>query len=185
MKAKGNNLQELLDLRQKMILEGRLEGMDSLNRIIHKLELRSFLEDTSGTGGPSGAVTGSAVGGGGVAYSNAGIGGMGAVVAPQPSIFAGSTGGNAYKAGGGSDGSGDITFPFPALGGKKMYQKAPVPDREHGSKVKKKSRRGAENLKKLKSLFNRDLNKEFKKPGKVMSFEEYEKDLMNRVTKSS
>ena len=140
MKAKENNLQELLDLRQKMILEGKHDELRTLNRIIHRLELKSFLEDTSATGGPSGAVTGSSVGGGGVAYSNAGIGGMGAVVAPQPSIFAGSTSGNAYKAGGGSDGSGDIAFPFPALGGKKMYQKAPVPDREHGSKVRKKSR---------------------------------------------
>ena len=185
MKAKRNNLQELLDLRQEMILEGKVEGMESLNRIIHRLELKSFFEDTAATGGPSGAVTGSSVGGGGVAYSNAGIGGMGAVVAPQPSIFAGSTGGNAYKAGGGSDGSGDIAFPFPALGGKKMYQKAPAPNREHGSKIGKKTRKGSENLKKLKSLFNRDLNKDFKKPGKVMSFEDYEKSLINKVTKSN
>jgi hypothetical protein len=185
MKANGNNLQELLDLRQTMILEGKMNGIDHINRLIHKLELKSFFEDTSATGGPSGAVTGSTVGGGGVAYSNAGIGGMGAVVAPQPSIFAGSTGGGAFQAGGGSSGSGDIAFPFPALGGKKMYQKAPVPDREHGSKVGKKRRKDQTNLKKLKSLFNRDLNKDLKKPGKVMSFEEYEKDLLNRVTKSN
>lgn len=185
MKSKENNLQELLVLREKMILEGKQNELETLNRIIHRLELKSFLEDTSATGGPSGAVTGSGVGGGGVAYSNAGIGGMGAVVAPQPSIFAGSTSGQAYQAGGGSDGSGDIAFPFPALGGKKMYQKTPTPDREHGSKVSKKKRKDQTNLKKLKSLFNRDLNREFKKPGKVMSFEEYEKDLINKVTKSN
>lgn len=180
-----NNLQELLDIRQKLILEDKQEETKYINRLIHRLEIKSFLEDTSATGGPSGAVTGSTVGGGGVAYSNAGIGGMGAVVAPQPSIFAGSTSGQAYQAGGGSDGSGDIAFPFPALGGKKMYQKTPVAAREHGSKVGKKRRKDQVDLKKLKSLFNRDLNKDLKKPGKVMSFEEYEKDLMNRVTKSN
>lgn len=185
MNINSTNLQELMDIRQKLILEGRQEDTNYLNRLIHRLELKSFLEDTSATGGPSGAVTGSAVGGGGVAYSNAGIGGMGAVVAPQPSIFAGSTSGPAYKAGGGTDGSGDVAFPFPALGGKKMYQKAPVPGREHGSKVGKKRRKDQVNLKKLKSLFNRDLNKDLGKRGKVMSFEEYEKDLMNKIKRSN
>jgi hypothetical protein len=180
-------LKRLLEIREKLILEGRDDQMDLLNKIIHQKELRGFLEDTSATGGPSGAVMGSSVGSTGVAYSNAGIGGMGSVVAPQPSIFAGSTGGSAYTTGGGSDGSGDVAFPFPALGGKYMYQKQPVPSREHGSKRAKKGKKGTIDLKKLRALFNKGKESSFGKPGggKVMSFDEYEKDIMNRVKRSN
>lgn len=179
---------ELLDLRQDLIIRGRKKQLETLNEEIESREYELFMEDTSATGGPAGAVTGGGeVSSGGVAYSNASIGGMGQVVSPQPSSFAGSTMGNAYKAGGGSDGSGDIGFPFPAIAGKNMYQKIPTMGKNHGSMTGKKSRTKKLDIKALKAAFNgRKSDSDGIKPKKtqkIMSFQDFEKDKFNKVTK--
>jgi hypothetical protein len=177
---------ELLDLRQNLILEGRKKDLEILNESISKIEFEMLYEDTSATGGPAGAVTGGGqVSSGGVAYSNASIGGMGQVVSAQPSSFAGSTMGNYYKAGGGSDGSGDIGFPFPASGGKTMYQKIPTMGKNHGSMTGKKSRTKKLDIKALKAAFgkNREMGDSPKPKKNIMSFQDFQKDDINKVTK--
>lgn len=177
---------ELLDLRQELILNGRKKQLSSVNEEINLREFMMLNEDTSSTGGPAGTVSGGGeVSSGGVAYSNASIGGMGQVVSAQPSSFAGSTMGNAYKAGGGSDGSGDIGFPFPAIAGKNMYQKIPTMGKNHGSMTGKKSRTKKLDMKALKSAFNKDRGEEVrpKSKSKIMSFQDFEKDKFNKVTK--
>jgi hypothetical protein len=156
-----------------------LENFENFEKIIEN--------GTSATGGPAGAVSGGGeVSSGGVAYSNASIGGMGQVVSPQPSSFAGSTMGNAYKSGGGSDGSGDIGFPFPAIAGKNMYQKIPTMGKNHGSMTGKKSRTKKLDIKALKAAFNKGVDSSGDKPkkaSKIMSFQDFEKDKFNKVTK--
>lgn len=152
----------------------------------HVIDYELFLvEDTSATGGPAGALTGGgAVSSGGVAYSNASMSGMGPVISAQPSSFTGSTTGNAYKAGGGSDGSGDIGFPFPASGGKFPYQKVPM-GKSHGPRTGKKSRQKRLDIKALKSTFSKkqDFTHGQTKGKRIMSFDDFDKDKINKVTK--
>lgn len=186
MSPDNKKILELLDLRHDLILSGE-NNFHKLNRMIHRLEHKLFLEDTSATGGPAGAATGGGdVSAGGVAFSSGVVQGMGNVHAPQPSTFAGSTLGPDYTNGGGRDGSGDVAFPFPAIGGKKMYQKEPARNfmgKNHGARTGKKSREKSQNLNKLKALFNKDLKKELLGRTKVMDFDSFSKEKMSIPTK--
>jgi hypothetical protein len=113
------------------------------------LNYRDFcLNEDDSTGGPAGAVASSSVGGGGngVAYSNASIGGMGSVVAAQPSIYAGVTLDPGYSLGGGTVGSGDISIPYNS-GPMKVFQKIKNPlDSRRGS-AKRRRNKEVEELK--------------------------------------
>ena len=181
------NLEQLVKLRTKMILEGK--DIKNINYLIESKEEEYstyITEDVSGTGGPSGAVTSSAtgVGGGGVAYSNANIGGMGAVVSPQPSSFAGVTTEPGYSAGGGKSGSGDIGVPYNA-GGKKVFQKVSS-DNRRGSNRRRKNKV----LAGLKQALGKKLDFTYgeggsPKGGKIMSFDNFKKDNLSKVTKVS
>ena len=133
------NIEELVELRTSLILEN--QDYSEVTIAITEKEQRyiqEILEDVSGTGGPAGAAGAASIGigGGGVAYSNAAIGGMGAVVAAQPSNNTGVTTEPGYSAGGGTTGSGDVSMPYNA-GGTKMFQKVPVDNRKGNNKRRK------------------------------------------------
>jgi hypothetical protein len=105
MKLNQLTIEELVELRTQMILEKK--STKQINQIIDKKEkeyIYSIIEDTSATGGPAGAVSGGDVGSGGVAFANAGIGGMGDVTSAQPSSYAGSTIGSNWANHGGTIG---------------------------------------------------------------------------------
>jgi hypothetical protein len=178
MKFENLNIEELVELRTSMILEGK--DVTSLSFLIDCKEseyLSSLFED-----GPGGAAAAASIGmgGGGVAYSNAAIGGMGGVVAAQPSNNTGVTTEPGYTAGGGKTGSGDISIPYNA-GGTKMFQKAPVDNRRGTNK-----RRKNKVLAGLKSVFaNRQdftAGQGKDKPKRVMNFDSFSKDELNKVT---
>ena len=112
-----------------------------------------FIFEDSATGGPAGSVTGGSVGSSGVAMANASISGMGAVVSPQASSFAGTTMGTNFTAGGGTVGSGDVSVPFPVGGRNPMYQKMEM-GKSHGARTGKKSRQKRLSISQLKNIFN-------------------------------
>jgi hypothetical protein len=188
-----DRMERLIHRRTVMIREGR--DLSAINRRISDCEreyCEYLSEDTSATGGPAGAVTGSSVGSYGVATS-----GMGAVVSPQPSTLAGATTGSAWSSGGGTVGSGDIGFPFPGPGGKRMYQKAEM-GRSHGAMTGKKSRQKKMNIKQLRDALSRrqDYTKGSERPvnrgssatapsapSRVMSWQDFQKSDINRVKK--
>ena len=186
------SLEELVQLRTKMILEK--SDLTLINRIILEKEEEYsqfiILEDTSATGGPGGAVAGGgAVSSGGVAMGNASASGMGAIVAAQPSSYAGTTTSAAYAQGGGKDGSGDIGVPFNASGGVKMFQKIPAEmGKSHGARTGKKSREKKLNLKTIKNLFAQRQDFTAGQGGsprtkKVMNFDDFQKSDLEKVTK--
>jgi hypothetical protein len=181
------NIEQLVELRTKLILEGK--SVKDLNLIIDEKEKEyaSYLvEDTSATGGPAGAVTGGSVGSSGVAMANAGISGMGAVVSAQPSSLPGATIGTNWSAFGGTEGSGDVSVPFPVGGKNPMYQKQPVEmGKSHGARTGKKSRNKKMSLKTLKDIFSKkqDFTKGSERPKRVMNFNDFEKEKLNKVTK--
>ena len=100
---KNFTLEQLVQLRTKMILEKK--DINSINLLIEskELEYSEYIKEDGATGGPSGSVNAASVGygGGGVAYANAATGGMGAVTAAQPANTAGVTTEPGYTAGGG------------------------------------------------------------------------------------
>jgi hypothetical protein len=166
------------------------EGMDvsDINRRIKRLEAeygRYLSEDTSATGGPAGAVTGSSVGSSGVAMANASIAGMGAVVSPQASSLAGSTMGPSFTGHGGKAGSGDVSFPFPVGGRNPMYQKAEM-GKGHGPMTGKKSRKKRLGMKQLRDILSKKQDytagSERKLP-KVMNWQDFHKSEMSKVKK--
>lgn len=192
MNLKQLTLEQLVELRTKMILEK--QDLYQINQIILEKEaeyIESILEDTSATGGPGGAVSGGgAVSSGGVAMANASIGGMGNITAAQPSSYAGVTTGSNYSQGGGTIGSGDIGVPFNVGGGKTMFQKVPAVEmgKSHGPRTGKKSRQKKLNLKTIKNLFAQ--RQDFTagqggtpKTKRVMNFDDFQKDGLNKVTK--
>lgn len=138
-----------------------------------------FEYDTSATGSPAG---GGDCYSGGVAFANAGIGGMGSVTAAQPSSYAGSTIGNNWSGNGGTVGSGDISNPFP--GPDKMYQKEM--GKNHGARTGKKSRVKKLDLKSLRSALSKkqDYTTSAEPKGKrVMNFDDFQKQGLSKVTK--
>lgn len=186
MKLENLDIEQLVELRTKMILEKK--STSQINRIIDKKEKeysKSILEDVSATGGPGGAVAGASVGVGssGVAMSNATTSGMGGVVSPQPSALAGATIGSAWSDHGGTVGSGDVSFPFPA-GGKNVYQKiAGGMGKDHGPRTGKKSRNKKLSLKQLKDVLGnrQDYTVGSEKPKKVMNFDDFQKKDLSKV----
>ncbi len=180
------SLEELFELRSNLILEGL--NIDKISKLIFEKEkeyIDSIFEDGA-TGGPAGAVTSASVGygGGGVGYANATIGGMGNVVSPQPSVYAGSTSGDAFSDGGGRVGSGDISVPYNPGGRKKVFQKlaAPLNDRRGSNKRRKnKILRGLKNIFSNKQDYTSGEGKV--KSGKIMNFDNFEKGQFNKVTK--
>lgn len=130
----------------------------------------SINEDTSATGSPSG---GSSVSSIGVANVGATTAGMGPIVSSTPSSNSGCTNGTDFTSGGGTIGSGDIGFPLSG----RTYNIG----MNHGSNTGKKSRIPfslKKGLKKFKSM-----SKEKKKSGKVLNFNDFKKDDINKVKK--
>lgn len=185
LKSTNERMQEMISFRTKLIKNG--EDVSDINRLISKLE-ESYAElliseDTSGTGGPAGAVTGSSVGSSGVAMANASIAGMGAVVSPQASSLAGSTMGNNFTGHGGTVGSGDVSVPFPVGGRNPMYQKMEM-GKSHGARTGKKSRQKRLSMSQLKDIFSKKqdytVGSERKAP-KVMNWQDFQKDDINKI----
>lgn len=166
MELNNLNIEELSELRTKMLLEGKDTNHISLLIDCKESEyIFSIMEDDAG--------------GSGVAFANGSISGMGNVVSSQPSSFAGVTSEPGYSAGGGSVGSGDIGVPYNA-NGKKMFQK--VTDNRHGTNKRRKNKI----LAGLKSVFaNRQdftAGQGKSKPKKIMNFDSFSKDDMSKVT---
>jgi hypothetical protein len=178
------NLEELFTLRSNMLLEGK--DISNISNIILEREQDyvNYLNEDTATGGPSGAAGAATVGygGGGVGYSNATTAGMGAVVSPQPSMFAGVTTEPGYSAGGGSVGSGDISVPYNPGGRKKVFQKIPVDNRKGTNK-----RRKNKMIQGLKNIFSQKQDytagQGGSKPSKIMNFDKFSKDDLNKVTR--
>lgn len=167
------NIEELVELRTKMIFEKK--SVSQINRIIDKKEKEysNYLISEDGECGSSG-----------VAMANAGGSGMGAVVAAQPSSYAGTTIGSNWSGNGGTVGSGDVSNPLLSTPSK-MYQKAEM-GRSHGAMTGKKSRNKKLNLKSLKDIFAKKQDftaSTSPKSKKVMSFDNFQKDTFNKVTK--
>lgn len=156
------NIVELVELRTKMILEGKKTS--ELNILIDKKEseyINLIKENDCGSIG--------------VSLNSGGI------VSSQPSNYSGVTTEPGYSNGGGTIGSGDISIPY-HLNGTKTFQKVPVDNRKGNSKRRKnKILTGLKN-----SLANRKdfLSGQSKdRPKKVMSFNDFNKEDINKVTK--
>ena len=115
-------------------------------------------------GGMAGSAAGGGVanaggaGGGGCAYAGQGsIAGMGAVVAAQPGVVPGQTG---------TTGSGDVGFPFPALGG--TYWKGGVPNPGRNRRAKRMQGK----MKPFSMSMKRDKDST-PRPSKVMSYNDF------------
>jgi hypothetical protein len=149
-------LKKLYSLRDKLLLEkapiGDIESIDEL--INNKLN-----EDVGGSaGGDSG----------GVGLANATTAGMGNVIQSQPSQMPGSLNGAAWVNGGGKSGSGDIAVAYNPGGGNRLFQKIPAP-------------KGNKKLKPKNNTFKK-FSQEIELPKKVMSFKDFEKEELNKVT---
>lgn len=181
MRYDNLSTEELYELRSNMVLNNK--DTSELNLLIDCRESEyyfSVLEDTSATGGPAGSV-GAVVGGGGVAFGNAATGGMGAVTAAQPSNFAGTTSDPSFTAGGGKEGSGDTGFAYNA-GGTKVFQKIPVDNRK-GNKDRRKNRAVAAMKQTVMSRQDFTAGQGGVRPKKVMDFDSFSKEDLNKVTK--
>jgi hypothetical protein len=181
---KNLSLEELFTLRTKMILEGK--DIERISDLILEREQDyvNYLYEDTATGGPSGAAGAASVGygGNGVGYSNATTAGMGSVVSPQPSMFAGVTTEPGYSAGGGKEGSGDISVPYNPGGRKKVFQKIPVDNRKGSSKRRKnKMIQGLKNIFSQKQDYTAGQGNN--KPSKIMNFDSFSKGDLNKVTK--
>lgn len=178
------SLEELFGLRSRMLLEG-LDTSDISDLILIKeSEYTNYLNEDTASGGPSGAAGAATVGygGNGVAYANATTAGMGAVVSPQPSMFAGVTTEPGYSSGGGSVGSGDISVPYNPGGRKKVFQKVATDNRKGNSKRRKnKLLQGLKNIFSQKQDYTSGQGES--KPSKIMNFDKFSKEDLNKVTK--
>ena len=178
------SLEELFELRSKLHSSGK--DISEISEVILTKESKyvEYLTEDTATGGPSGAAGAATVGygGNGVAYSNASIGGMGAVVSPQPSMFAGVTTEPGYSAGGGKEGSGDISVPYNPGGRKKVFQKIAADNRKGTNK-----RRKNKIIQGLKNIFSQKQDytagQGGSKPSKIMNFNNFSKGEVNKVTK--
>lgn len=129
------------------------------------IDFESFNEDTSATGGPGGAVSG------------------GGYVNSQPSSLSGVTIDPAYSNTGGQTGD-YISVPYNA-GGKGIKMEVPM-GKEHGPRTSKKSRKPRLDLKHLKDIFAKRQDYtagegETERKPKVMSYQDFEKDDINRI----
>lgn len=108
-------------------------------------------------------------------------GGMGAITSAQPSSLPGVTTGQSA----GTVGSGDISVPFNPGGGAKMSQKIPAMGFNHGPRTGKKSREKKLDLKQLRNAIKsrKDFTHGQTTGKKVMSFNDFQKDDINKVTR--
>jgi hypothetical protein len=156
---------ELYRIKSRLIKEGMEDEPlmeDILNAISEKE--KSIFEDTSATGGSS-------------------VGGMGAVVSAQPSSLAGTTIGVNWSSGGGTVGSGDISFPYNPSGANRMFQKIPAMGYNHGSRTGKKTRKKRMTVKSMKDIFSKkqDYTKGSERKAKIMKFDDFVKDDITKV----
>ena len=153
---KNLEIQNLFEIRTKMILENK--NVSEINRLIENKEMEYVRYLTEDDGAAS-----IGMGGNGVAYSNAAIGGMGAVVAAQPSNNTGTTIDPGYSSGGGLIGSGDISGGFNS------------------------KRRKNKMLANLKSAFSKKQDytsgQSKVRTKKVMNFDDFSKNDMNTITR--
>jgi len=181
---KNLSILELFELRSKMLLEGK-DTSDISDLILEReTQYLNYINEDTATGGPSGAAGAATVGygGNGVGYANASIGGMGSVVSPQPSMFAGVTTEPGYSSGGGKEGSGDVSVPYNPGGRKKVFQKIAVDNRKGSNKRRKnKMIQGLKNIFSQKQDYTSGQGKS--KSGKIMNFDSFSKDDLNKVTK--
>ena len=183
MEISRMNLLELSTLREKLIKEGL--DYEPITELIHQKEreyINYILED-----GPGGAAAAASigVGSGGVAYSNVTIGGAGPVISAQPSQFAGATTEPAFSAGGGKSGSGDISIPYNPGGRKKVFQKISTKlDNRKGTNKRRRNKM----IQGLKNIFAKKQDwtygqSQVKQPSKILNFDSFEKEKINKVTK--
>ena len=169
---KKMSLYQLYSIREKMEQENDSNSRNYIKLCEEISNIEKIMEDTSATGGPGGSV-----------------GGMGAVVSAQPSGLAGQTIGTSWASGGGTVGSGDISVPYNPGGSNRMQQKIPVMGSNHGPRTGKKSREKKLDIKALKDVFARrqDFTAGQTRSGekKVMSFDNFKKDDVNKIKKES
>jgi hypothetical protein len=103
--------------------------------------------------------------------------------------LAGQTIGTSWASGGGTVGSGDISVPYNPGGSNRMQQKIPVMGSNHGARTGKKSREKKLDIKALRDVFARrqDFTAGQTRSGekKVMSFDNFKKDDVNKIKKES
>ena len=112
------------------------------------------------------------------------VGGMGAVVNAQPSSLAGSTIGTNWSSHGGTEGSGDVSFPYNSSSRNNVFQKAEM-GKDHGPRTGKKSRKKRIDFKALKNTFSKkqDYTKSSEKKARVMSFDDFLKNDFTTIKK--
>lgn len=173
------SLKSLIKYRNQLIKENvDSSELDVINNMIkNKRKSRGMLfENTSATGGASGAASGGSVYSGGTGMVDATTTGMGGVVSPQPSAFPGALNGVDWMSGGGKSGSGDISVPYNPSGKNRIFQK--IKKGGHGSMTPKKSRvKGID----IKSFVNK--GDSGVKKSKIMKWDDFQKDDINKVTK--
>lgn len=169
---KKMSLYQLYSIREKMEEQDDSNSPNYIKLCEEISNIEKLMEDTSATGGPGGSV-----------------GGMGAVVSAQPSGLAGQTIGTSWASGGGTVGSGDISVPYNPSGSNRMQQKIPVMGSNHGARTGKKSREKKLDIKALRDVFARrqDFTAGQTRSGekKVMSFDNFKKDDVNKIKKES
>jgi hypothetical protein len=198
MENKKFKLEELFQIRENLILEGK--SITKINRIIEEAEsdyINSIFEDVSATGGPAGAAGAASIGisGMGVAYGNATTAGMGPVSSPQPSSYTGVTTDPGYSAGGGKIGSGDVSIPYSATISSQDSPKKIISQKGDPLNKGKKDRRKSKVIAGLKQALKS--RKDFTagqggvpkysaptqpKEPKIMSWDNFTKDKINQVT---
>lgn len=157
---------ELYNIKKRMIKEG-MSNDPLMIEVLESIKIREdmIFEDTSATGG-----------------------GMGSVVAAQPSGLAGATIGPNWGNNGGTVGSGDVSMPYNSGSNKNMFQQVEM-GKNHGSRTGKKSRKKKLDIKALKDVFSKRQDytngegNDVTKPKKVMSFEDFYKNDINKVKK--
>lgn len=172
-------LNYLYELYFSWINEGR-----SQNEINELLEVISLLEFTSATGGPSGSSGASLLGVGSIGV-NVGRTGVGPVPASQPSRASGAINGQNWI-NGGKTGTDDIAVPFNPSGPNRVFQKIPAMGKGHGARTGKKSRIKGIDLMTMRNLLknkNKQTDMKPTKTGKVMNFDDFQKDQFSQVTK--
>ena len=169
---KKMSLYQLYSIREKMEEQDDSNSPNYIKLCEEISNIEKLMEDTSATGGPGGSV-----------------GGMGAVVSAQPSGLAGQTIGTSWASGGGTVGSGDISVPYNPGGSNRMQQKIPVMGSNHGPRTGKKSREKKLDIKALKDVFARrqdfTAGQTISGEKKVMSFDNFKKDDVNKIKKES
>ena len=184
---KNKNLIDLYNLRRRYIKEGYVpEMIDEISEAIKEKESSLMVEDVSATGGLSSF-------GASPVSLGVSVPGMGPISSSQPSAFPGSTTGTNYAAGGGSMGSGDISFPM-NMGPKGVYSKVPARNsfgktKEHGGMAAKRNRRKKDiDLKSLQKMLSKrpgasSPSETREKSARVMNFDNFAKTQFKSVTK--